>query len=115
MEHYIDNPDVISIIEWEFREFLDFMKENPAMLSQEYKFSLAWKDIAELFPMLREFRGGIATIFPGTSAVESDFSRLGYLKSHTRSELSFLAAEGQMHASLIVAFKHLWLKGKLRP
>ena len=43
---------------------------------------------------LRDFCGGIATAFPNTAAVESDFSVLGWEKDEYRLELSDLYLEG---------------------
>jgi hypothetical protein len=34
----------------------------------------AWHVLGEKFTLLRDFAGGLATVFPSTAAVESDFS-----------------------------------------
>lgn len=45
---------------------------------------------------LRDFCGGIATIFPNTASVESDFSILGWEKDEYRMSLTDLSLEGIM-------------------
>ena len=46
------------------------------------------------FNDLRDFCGGIATIFPNTASVESDFSLLGWDKDEYRKSISDLSLEG---------------------
>jgi hypothetical protein len=46
------------------------------------------------FDILRYFCGGIATIFPNTATVESDFSVLGWEKDEFRQSLTDLSLEG---------------------
>jgi hypothetical protein len=41
-------------------------------------FQESWEILGARFPTLRDFCGGLATIFPGTSSVESDFSILNW-------------------------------------
>jgi hypothetical protein len=48
----------------------------------------------ESFDILRDFCGGIATIFPNTATVESDFSILGWEKDAFRQSLTDLSLEG---------------------
>jgi hypothetical protein len=57
-------------------------------------FEQAWSLLSERFPNLAEFCGGIATIFPGTSTVESDFSVLRYEKDDNRKGLSDFGLSG---------------------
>jgi hypothetical protein len=47
---------------------------------------------------LREVAAGLATIFPGSSSVESEFSILKLDKSPQRSNLADLTIEGQFYA-----------------
>ncbi len=50
------------------------------------------------FPHLMTFSGGLATVFPGTAVVESDFSVLKYEKSDSiRTSLLDITLEGIMH------------------
>ncbi|KAI9916019.1 hypothetical protein PsorP6_008651 [Peronosclerospora sorghi] len=39
-------------------------------------FEKGWSVTGKRFPLLQEFVGGIATVFPGTSTIESDFSEI---------------------------------------
>ena len=43
------------------------------------------------------FSGGLATVFPGTAEVESDFSVLKYEKNSFRTRSLDLMLEGIMH------------------
>ncbi len=48
--------------------------------------------------MLREFSGGLATVFPNTASVESDFSVLKWEKDEYRQSLTDLSLEGILHS-----------------
>mmetsp|Transcript_20146 Transcript_20146/g.26081 ORF Transcript_20146/g.26081 Transcript_20146/m.26081 type:complete len:177 (-) Transcript_20146:90-620(-) len=61
-------------------------------------FEKAWEGFYEEYSMLVQFSGGLATIFPGTSTVESDFSIIGWEKDEYRTQLSNLSLEGILHA-----------------
>jgi hypothetical protein len=52
-------------------------------------FSEAWAVCQGRFFKLREFCGVLATVFPGTVTVESDFSNVNWEKSDYRSNRSF--------------------------
>ena len=56
---------------------------------------------------LKEFCGGMATIFPGTATIESDFSDVNYEKDQYRAALTDMSLEGILHAkqhALVLAF-----------
>ena len=55
------------------------------------------KPISELYKNLKEFTAGLSCIFPGTAAVESDFSIIGYEKNDYRSNLTDFSLEGILH------------------
>jgi len=62
-------------------------------------FENGWKIVSDetrKFDILREFCGGIATVFPNTGTVESDFSVLGWEKDEYRQSLTDLSLEGIM-------------------
>ena len=61
-------------------------------------FEEAWGGFYKEFLMLVQFSGGMASIFPGTSTVESDFSIIGWEKDEYRTQLSNLSLEGILHA-----------------
>ena len=57
-------------------------------------FEDGWAIVGNRFTMLQDFCEGIATAFPNTAAVESDFSVLGWEKDEYRLKLSDLSLEG---------------------
>ena len=57
-----------------------------------------WDGFRDAFPRLYRFCSGLATLFPGTASVESDFSILRWEKNAYRSSLSDLCLEGILHA-----------------
>jgi hypothetical protein len=50
------------------------------------------------FAKLRQFCGGLATAFPNTCAVESDFSVVKYEQDNRRTDLESLSLAGIMHS-----------------
>jgi hypothetical protein len=59
----------------------------------------AWIGLQNTYPSLERFVGGLATIFPGTSTVESDFSVVKYEKNKNRMSLTDISLEGILHAT----------------
>ncbi len=57
-------------------------------------FNEAWDKIGVPFNRLRQFCGGLATAFPNTTSVESDFSILKWEKDDNRSSMTDLTLEG---------------------
>jgi hypothetical protein len=58
----------------------------------------AWIGLQNTYPLLEGFFGCLATIFPGTSTVESDFSVVKYEKYKNRLSLTDASLEGILHA-----------------
>jgi hypothetical protein len=58
----------------------------------------AWIGLQNTYPLLERFVGGLATIFPGTSNVESDFSVVKYEKNKNRRSVTDASLEGILHA-----------------
>ncbi|KAF4045728.1 hypothetical protein GN244_ATG01900 [Phytophthora infestans] len=58
----------------------------------------AWNKVDGKFAALKRFAGGLATTFPGTSTVESDFSILKRKKPPSKSRLTNFSLEGVLHA-----------------
>jgi hypothetical protein len=54
----------------------------------------AWIGLQDAYPLLERFVGGLATILPGTSTVESDFSVVKYEKNKNRMSLTDASLEG---------------------
>jgi hypothetical protein len=61
-------------------------------------FRESWKLLEGRFEELVDFAGGLATIFPGTATVESDFSVIGWEKDICRNALTAFSLEGLLHA-----------------
>ena len=50
------------------------------------------------FDPLKDFFGGLGSVFPGTATVESDFSLINWEKDAYRSWLTDLSLEGILHS-----------------
>jgi hypothetical protein len=88
-------------VEEEFREFKCTAREesHAQMLEKQsdlVTFREGWEPFGQHFPKLRQFCAGIATVFPGTSTVESDFSVLNWEYDDFRSSLTDFSLEGVM-------------------
>ena len=57
----------------------------------------AWVSVQPRFPKLCEFAGGLASMYPGTTRVESDFSVIGWEKDEYRTAFMDFSLEGIMH------------------
>jgi hypothetical protein len=57
-------------------------------------FDEAWSVIGTQYPNVCDFFGGLASVFPGTSTVESDSSVIGYEKDNYRTALTNFSLEG---------------------
>ena len=84
-------------------EFSDFKKQTQIekgfvdmihRMDDDITFTAAWSAIGSKYPRLYSFFGGLATAFPGTSTVESDFSIIGFEKNDYRTSLTNLSLEG---------------------
>lgn len=72
-------------------------------------FEKGWAMVDGKFLALRDFCGGIATVFANTASVESDFSILGWEKDEYRTSLTDLSLEGIMQAKQHELLKSLIL------
>ncbi|CAK9235665.1 unnamed protein product [Sphagnum troendelagicum] len=70
-------------------------------------FNDAW-DYVPRFKCFRTFYGGLATIFPNTTSVESDFSIVKWELDAFRTALMHLSLEGIMQAKQRAILKQLW-------
>jgi len=61
-------------------------------------FKECWAPLFKRFTKLHNFVGGFATVFPGTSSVESDFSQLKWSKDANSSSLTDFSLEGILHS-----------------
>jgi hypothetical protein len=62
-------------------------------------FDVAWKVLSVTYVNLHAFFGGLATVFPGTSSVESDFSLLKMTSGKHSTNLTDFSLESKLHAS----------------
>ncbi|KAI2502195.1 hypothetical protein MHU86_12247 [Fragilaria crotonensis] len=70
--------------------------ENEKVLTS---FAEAWAPFdSKRFDPLKLFFGGLATIFPGTATVESDFSLINWEKDDYHSSLTDFSLEGILHS-----------------
>ena len=94
----------IGEIETEHRQLHIAYREEPALKSalDSYEntgitsFETGWAIVEGRFDILRDFCGGIATVFANTASVESDFSIVGCEKDVYRLSLTDLSLEGIM-------------------
>ena len=70
-------------------------------------FNDAWDSVPGC-KRLRTFCGGLATVFPNTTSVESDFSILKWELDEFRSSLMHLSVEGAIQAKQRSLLKKLW-------
>eukprot|EP00171_Calliarthron_tuberculosum_P001791 IDg1791t1 len=60
-------------------------------------FSDCWRSTSNRFLMLQAFYGGLASAFPNTSIVDSDFSVIGVKKNDYRKSLTDFSLEVVLH------------------
>jgi hypothetical protein len=82
------------------KDMLDSMKDTIG-------YNDAWVSLRSQLPKLCEFSSGLATINPGTTRVESDFSILGWEKDEYRPALMNFSLEGIMHAKQFMALQSI--------
>jgi hypothetical protein len=74
------------------------LKDGIDSLSSQSSFQDGWSLLGSRLPYLMEYCGVVATLFPGTSTVESDFSVLRWEKDCFRNGLSDFGLEGVLQA-----------------
>ncbi len=100
--HY--SVDHIDVIADEHKLLLHAYRSEPVLkqaidgLDGQSSFRDGWSLIGSIFPNLMEYCGVLATIFPGTSTVESDFLVLRWEKDNFRKSLSDFGLEGVMQS-----------------
>ena len=99
------SEQTIAEIENQYRGLVTAYREEPVLKSaiDAYaqvsikSFEEAWAIVEGRFEILRDFCGGIVTVFANTASVESDFSILGWEKDKFRLSITDLSLEGVMH------------------
>jgi hypothetical protein len=82
-------------------------KEALDACDNKTSFQEGWHIVGERFRDLRNFCGGIATVFPNTATVESGFSQLGWEKDEYRMSLTDLSLEGILQCKQFKTLKFL--------
>ena len=94
----------IDIIEQEHQEFVaDYHNKAPLQSAlnacyDNITFEEAWSIVNGCFMWLLQFCGGVASVFSGTSQVESDFSIVKGKKTMFKKALTDLSLEGVLHS-----------------
>ena len=76
------------------------LKERSGCVRQYTTFLQGWHFVQNRFKYLERFCGGLATAFPGTSTVVSDFSVVKWEKDDCQLGLTDFSLEGILHAKL---------------
>ena len=96
------NMDFVTIVESQHRQLVSAYQNESALklaldkCDHRTSFETGWGIVEGRFNALRDFCGGIATVFANTATVESDFSILGWEKDEYRMSLTDLSLEGIM-------------------
>jgi hypothetical protein len=95
----------VEMIEREHRELLLAYRTESVFKAGVNKCSDAstsflkgWDLTTGRFQKLRQFCGGLASMFPNTATVEADFSLIGWEKDDYRQSLTDFSLEGILHA-----------------
>ena len=96
------NMDFFAIVESQHSKLVSAYQNESALklaldkCDHRTSFETGWGIVEGRFNALRDFCGGIATVFANTATVESDFSILGWEKDEYRMSLTDLSLEGIM-------------------
>ncbi|KAH9572370.1 hypothetical protein CY35_02G145300, partial [Sphagnum magellanicum] len=93
---------------WTFDECEEIEADHRDLLKMYCDDENMGNDCVPQFKRLRAFCGGLATIFPNTTSVESDFSILKWELDAFRTALMHLSMEGIMQAKQRAILKQLW-------
>ena len=74
------------------------LKEALGKCDSKTDFNASWSILNGRFRKLEQFCGGLASVFPGTAQVESDFSIVKYKKDEHWACLTDLSLEGILHS-----------------
>ena len=95
------NEELITKLEHQHHQLLLMYQHDAALKAVlddcdgTVSFESGWSIVqGKKFDVLRDFCGAIASVFPNTATVESDFSVLGWEKDEYRQSLTDLSLEG---------------------
>ena len=95
-EDIIQINDQFKMLKDAYRREVD-LKDILDQFNYKTTFQNGWKILDSRFPLLCQFVGGLASVFPGTSTVESNFSVIGWEKNEYRTSLTNFSLEGILH------------------
>ncbi len=72
-------------------------------------FDVAWKHLSKRYGKLHKFFGGLATVFPGTATVESDFSHLKMTSNSHVTNMTDFSLESKLYAKQFIDLQRLKL------
>lgn len=108
------SSDELETLGEEFKDLRRAYNEEPvfraaleACEKERHQFKECWSTTSKRFPMLQAFAGGLASAFPNTAAVESDFSVIGVEKNAYRKSLTDFSLEGVLHCKQFDSLKQL--------
>ncbi|MEL7520150.1 MAG: hypothetical protein AAGJ80_00800 [Cyanobacteria bacterium J06553_1] len=85
-----------------------FVKDELDAYSAVQSFKECWSPLGESADMLRLFCGGIASVMPGTSSVETDFSLINWHKDPNSKSLTDFSLESILHCTQYARLNRLF-------
>ena len=87
---------------------VEFVLKNK-LNSHNYRTSFedGWNPLQGRFNTIKDFYGGLASIFPGTSTVESDFSVINYEKNIYQAALTYSSLGGILYCKQLKKLERL--------
>lgn len=118
LEHFFSDDDIVDLIADEQKALIlqyrtdDSLKlaidSSPDQRSGNTSFAEAWSVLGDDgYQNLNAFCGGLATLFPGTCSVESDFSVLRWEKDSFRKSLSDFGLEAILQAKQFLKMQQI--------
>jgi len=104
LKHSFPGTLVEEVINNEFEQLVrlisrdSYLKVALTKGSKDSDFRKAWRPLGNRFPYMLRFAAGLASVMPGTTTVEADFSTINYEKDDHRSALTSFSLEGILHS-----------------
>ena len=98
------SAEQIDQVEWDHKDVLLAYTHEPLIKeildAHDHKtfFNDVWDNVNTRFLTLRQFYGGLASMFPNTTSVESDFCMVKWAKDAHRTGLTSLFLAGIMYS-----------------
>jgi hypothetical protein len=73
-------------------------KKIEACSDSTTQFEEGWQQLEGRYQVIQRFCGALATTFPNTASVESDFSVIGWERDEYRQSLTDFSLEGILHS-----------------